>query len=86
MVPSHTRVSVPAEKAMEPAGRTLEPAERDRRRAGRALKPAGRASEPAGRPRGEGGTGGRMEKMEKICGDAIGHRPLRDRCPKSKMI
>ena len=45
---------------------------------------------PGGRPRG--GTDGnnknknknKNKKMEKIspCGDAIGHRPLRGRCPK----
>ena len=71
----------PALRALEPAGRAPEPA-------GRALEPAGRASEAAGRIL-EPGTPGREQKRKRIternplCGRAIGHCPLRDRCPKT---
>ena len=70
---------------MEPAGRASEPAGRASEPAGRAKEPAGRAPKLGGRPHGWGGrTDGRKTKTEKIslCGDAIGHCPLRGRCPK----
>ena len=84
MVPPHRRARI-AGRVLEPSGRALEPA-------GRALEPDGRAPKPAGLG-GEDGGGGRTEtrktrKTEKIslCGDAIGHRPLRGRCPLTKKL
>ena len=76
--------SEPAERASKPAERASEPAERASDPAGRGLKPAGRAPKPGGRP--QGGTETNKTKTEKIslCGDAIGLRPLRGRCPKRK--
>ena len=68
------RASKEAGRASGPAGRALESA-------GRAMEPAGRALEPV--KGSQGGMDGRTEKTEKIslCGDAIGHCPLRGRCP-----
>ena len=46
-----------------------------------------RPSQLALRPSQLAGWGdGQTEKMEKICGDALGHCPLRGRCPKTEKI